>query len=192
MALPSSGVITFNDVRTETSQSSFTSYAMSGWTYGYGTAFCAGAGIVYSPINILSSGSRWDTSGKRITLSNLSMSAWYGYDHSLYIPLNVTGTLYQHADAAAICYPSTMLPIEVGTTSVTLSVNLSGSSDYNESLIIYYGKPWYSNGSTGGAPPATILVNAGTGNINTTYTINYTYNSASGSKIYCVLQNACP
>jgi len=192
MALPSSGVITFNDVRTETSQSSFTSYAMSGWTYGYGTAFCAGAGIVYSPINILSSGSRWNTSGKRITLSNLSMSAWYSYDHSLYIDTGVTGTLYQHADAAAICYPSTMLPIEVGTANTTLSINLSGSSDYNESLIIYYGKPWYSNGSTGGAPPATILVNAGTGNINTTYTVNLTYNSASGSKIYCVLQNACP
>jgi hypothetical protein len=169
-----------------------TSYAMSGWTYGQGSFFCAGSGITYSPINILSSGSRWNTSGKRITLSNLSMSAWYGYDHTLYIPTGVTGTLYPHADAAAICYPTTMLPIEVGTSNATYSINISGSSDYNESLVIFYGKPWYVNGSTAGAPPATILVNAGTGNINTTYNINYTYNSASGSRLYCVLLSACP
>lgn len=192
MALPSSGIITFNDVRTETSQSSFTTYAMSGWTYGLGGGFCAGSGIVHSPINILSSGSRWNTSGKKITLSNLSMSAWYSYDHTLYIPTGVTGTLYQHADAAAICYPTTMLPIEVGTSNATYSINISGSSDYNESLVIFYGKPWYVNGATAGSPPATILVNAGTGNINTTYTINYTYNASSGSKLYCVLLNACP
>jgi len=192
MALPGSGQITFNDVRTEMSQSSMTSYAMSGWTYGQGSFFCAGSGITYSPINILSSGSRWNTSGKRITLSNLSMSAWYGYDHTLYIPTGVTGTLYPHADAAAMCYPTTMLPIEVGTSNATYSINISGSSDYNESLVIFYGKPWYVNGSTAGAPPATILVNAGTGNINTTYNINYTYNSASGSRLYCVLLSACP
>ena len=191
MALPSSGVITFNDVRTETSQSSFTSYAMGGWTYGQGTTYEGGVGIIYSPINILSSGSRWNTSGKRITLSSLSMSAWYSYDHSLYIPTGVTGTLYQHADAAAVCYPTTMLPIEVGTTNATLSINISGSPDYNETLVIYYGKPWYSNGTSAGSPPATAL-GYGTGNINTTFTVNYTYNSASGSKLYFVLQDACP
>ena len=192
MALPSSGQIAFSDVRTEMSQSSMTSYAMSGWTYGDSNFFCGGAGILYSPINILSSGSRWNTSGKKITLSNLSMSAWYGYDHTLSIPTGVTGTLYQHADAAAICYPTTMLPIEVGTSNATYSINISGSADYNESLVIFYGKPWKVDGSLAGAPPATILVNAGGGNINTTYTVNYTYNSTSGSLIYCVLLNACP
>ena len=52
MSLPSSGQIAFSDVRTEMSQSSMTSYAMSGWTWGYNVNF---GSPVYTPINVLSS-----------------------------------------------------------------------------------------------------------------------------------------
>ena len=192
MALPSSGVITFNDVRTETSQSSFTSYAMGGWTYGSSNGNNIGVGPnTYAPINILSSVSRWDTSGKRITLSNLSMSAWYGYDHNLSVPTGVTGTLYQHANAAAACDPQTMLPIELGTSNATFSINISGSADYNEVLSVIYGKPWAVGGGNAYSGFQEIYYNGG-GTINTSFNYNYTYNAASGSKIYVVLWGACP
>ena len=147
MALPSSGIITFNDVRTEMSQSAKNSYAMSGWTWGLGETDCAGYGILYAPINILSSGSRFSESNQ-LNISNLSMSAWYNYDHNLYIGSDVTGTLYQHADASDQCYPATMLPIELGTTNATFSINISGTLSTNERLTIFYGKRWRSD-STG-------------------------------------------
>jgi hypothetical protein len=189
MALPSSGQISFNDVRTETSQSAKNSYAMSGWTWGLGDTFCGGYGILYAPINVLSSGSRFSESSP-LNLSNLSMSAWYNYDHNLYIGLDVTGTLYPHADVNDQCFPTTMLPIELGTTNTTFSINISGTlSVASELLIVTYGKPWRNDAT--GPIPSTVILTVGT-NINTSFDYNYTYDSNVGSKIYCVLLSACP
>jgi hypothetical protein len=149
MALPSSGQISFNDVRTETSQSAKNSYAMSEWTWGMGGGNCSGVGIKYAPINVLSSGSRFSISSP-LQLSNLSMSAWYSYDHNLYIPTEVTGTLYSHADYTDKPCPTTMLPIELGTTNSTFSINISGSTTIGETVIVFYGKPWRNNADDAG------------------------------------------
>jgi hypothetical protein len=191
MALPSSGIISFNDVRVEVSQSAKAPYAMSGWTWGLGDgAFCGGYvnGIIYAPINVLSSGSRFSESSP-LQLSNLSMSAWYNYDHNLYIGLDVTGTLYQHADASDQCYPATMLPIEVGTTNATFSINISGSPTTNEVLLVTYGKPW-NNAGTGAGYSYFIYATSGTESISFSYV--HTYDSNAGSKLYFTLLNACP
>jgi hypothetical protein len=188
MALPGSGQISFNDVRTEMSQSAKNSYAMGEWTWGLGENDCADYGIRYTPINVLSSGSIFSESNP-LQLSNLSMSAWYNYDRNLYIPTGVTGTLYQHANAGSQCFPTSMLPIELGTTNATFSINVSGTLTTNERLTIFYGKPW-RNDATG--PFASQAIATISTDINTTYTFNYTYDSAVGSKIYCVLLGACP
>lgn len=189
MALPASGQISFDNVRTEMSQSAKTSYATSGWTWGL-TGGNLGSDGNYAPINVLSSGSRFSESSP-LNLSNLSMSAWYNYDHNLYIELDVTGTLYQHANAANVCFPSTMLPIELGINDATFSINISGSSDAGEILHVVYGKPWLNNGGSAFGTYTTIFESSFFP-ITTSFDYNYTYNADSGSKIYCVLTNACP
>jgi len=193
MALPGSGVISFNDVRVETSQSIKAPYEMGKWTWGGGspTIVCFGIGYEgYAPINILSSGSRFSQSSPLLH-QNLSMSAWYDYDHSLYIGLDVTGTLYQHANAASPCYPSTMLIINVGTADITLSLNISGSVDYNGNVLaVYYGIPWNNDGSVN--YKQSIYSSGGDNILTSSFYIPYTYNSTSGSKLYFVLANACP
>jgi hypothetical protein len=195
MALPSSGQISFNDVRVEVSQSAKVPYEMSGWTFGKGSAFnfCGGYinGITYAPINVLSSGSRFSQSNPLIR-SNLSMSAWYNYDHTPYIELNTTGTLYQHADPLLQCYPTTMLVLEAGTTNVTLSINISGSPTTNEYLLVTYGKPWTNTG-TGISGATAVYSNyyESVLYITASFFYNYTYNSDSGSKLYFVLLGAC-
>ena len=135
MALPGSGVISFNDVRTEMSQSAKSPYNMSGWVAGPNSGNIGAGVATYTPINILSSGSRWSLTN-RLAKSNLSMSAWYGYDRTLSIPLNVTGTLYNHASSASsFDYQgsSTMLILDAGTSNATYSINISGSySSYDD------------------------------------------------------------
>ena len=197
MALPASGQISFNDVRVEVSQSAKAPYEMSGWTFGRGSSFsfCGGyinGGVTYAPINVLSSGSRFSESSP-LQLSNLSMSAWYNYDHTPYIGLDVTGTLYQHADPAYQCYPTTMLIVEVGTTNATLSLNISGSPYTNEYLLVTYGKPWTNTGVTSSGVEAVYSNWFNSGLIITTsFDYNYVYNSNVGSKLYFVLLGACP
>jgi hypothetical protein len=189
MALPASGQISFNDVRVEVSQSEASSYAMSEWTWGLGRSNCSGIGIKNAPINVLSSGSRFSESSP-LNLSNLSMSAWYNYDHNLYIPTEVTGTLYSHADYADQLCPTTMLPIELGTTNSTFSINISGSTTTIESIIVFYGKPWRNNADdAGGSFPASTVVVANA--TTTSFQYNYTYNASSGSKLYVVCFGAC-
>jgi hypothetical protein len=193
MALPSSGVITFNDVRIEVSQSAKAPYEMGKWTWGGGspTIVCFGIGYEgYAPINVLSSGSRFSESSPLLH-QDLSMSAWYNYDHNLYIGLDVTGTLYQHASATSYCYPSTMLVVDVGTTDTTLSLNISGTQDYGSVLGIFYGIPWNNDGSTN-YKTSIIFGNGGYPTITSSLDYNYVYNSDSGSKLYFVIANACP
>jgi len=191
MALPGSGTISLSQSRSEMSQSALDSYSLTYWTFGYSGGNNVGVGPNnYAPVNILSSGSRWSPT-KKIILANLSMSVWYGYDHNIYIPTDVTGTLYQHADAAGLCYPQTMLPIDLGTSDTTYSINISGSGDYNEILSVIYGKPWAVNGGSSFAGYQEIYQST-VGFITTSLNYNYTYNASSGSKIYVVLWGACP
>jgi hypothetical protein len=191
MALPASGPISMSMVRTEMSQSSMINYAMGGWTWGEANIFICGgvADIIYSgyaPINVLSSGSRFSQSSP-LNLSNLSMSAWYNYDHTAQINTGITGTLYQHADNTDKAYPASMLIIELGTSNTTYTINISGSTLYNEDIYIFYGKPWSSNGLSFLNFYQLIYYNAGP--INYKFNYNYVYNAASGSKLYCVLAN---
>jgi hypothetical protein len=192
MALPASGPISMSMVRTETSQSSMVNYAIGGWTWGEATIACAGIGVGgyysgYAPINVLSSGSRFSESSP-LNLSNLSMSAWYNYNHTAQINTGITGTLYQHADVTDKWYPTSMLIIELGTSNTTYSINISGSSLYNEYVYVFYGKPWSNTGGTY-TIPLDQLIYQGLGNINASINYNYTYNVSSGSKLYCVLAN---
>ena len=188
MALPSSGVITFNDVRTEMSQSAKSPYSMAGWTGGANDGNIGAGVATYTPINILSSGSRWSLTN-RLAKSNLSMSAWYGYNRTLSIPLDVTGTLYPHtSDSFGYQGSSTMLIVDAGTSNATFSINISGSySSYDEDqkcLTIWYGKPWENDGvGTGSAVYTNVTCNPYS-SVNTVVTYNYTYDSNKGQYLY--------
>lgn len=191
MALPGSGTIAFSDVRTEMSQSSLSSYSMRGWTGGRNSANIGVGTLTYSPINILSSGSRW-TLASRMPNTSLSTAAWYGYDHTLNIPLDVTGTLYTHmapisGDGQYSTYNTSMLIVDAGTTSTTMSIHTSGSADYaEENMCIFYGKPWTN---TGTGTPNTTVVSQGTIQ-NVSFDYNYTYDSAKGRYLYFVITYA--
>jgi hypothetical protein len=192
MPLPASGPISMSMVRTETSQSSMINYAMGGWTWGEATIFsCAGLTYTgYAPINVLSSGSRF-TQNSKLPLLNLSMSAWYQYTHSAEIPVEITGSLYQHADVAYKNNPSSMIVIELGTANATYSINISGSSENGEEVYIIYGRPWKVDGGSNALEPSQVVYNGiGASVINTSFNYNYLYNASSGSKLYCILANA--
>jgi hypothetical protein len=212
MPLPSSGQITFDNVRVETSQSAFTSYAFSGWASGYNSG-CLGAGNAnYAPINLLSSGSRYSTSSA-YTIP-IKLSDWYSYNHTVSIPIDTTASLYSHWGANINYFPCTytsMIPVDVGTSNATLNLNISGSAITSSvgdtgCWMIFYGKPWNVNGSSN----ATVLGNCSnfvysggatliaSGSIrdpvNTTITYNYTYDVAVGNYIYYVVvrtSNGC-
>jgi hypothetical protein len=191
MALPGSGPLSMSMIRTETSQSSMINYAMGGWTWGEASIFsCGGLSYTgYAPINILSSGSIFNESS-RLPLLNLSMSAWYQYNHSAEIPTAITGSLYQHANVLYKNYPSSMIVIELGTTNTTYSINISGSSENNENVFIIYGRPWKVDGGYDLINSDKIVYNGfGLGTVNTSFNYNYVYNAASGSKLYCILAN---
>jgi len=192
MPLPASGPISMSMVRTETSQSSMINYAMGGWTWGEATVFsCVFVTYTgYAPINVLSSGSRF-TQNSKLPLLNLSMSAWYEYTHSAEIPVEVTGSLYQHANITYKNNPSSMIVIELGTSNVTYSINISGSSENNEEVYIIYGRPWKVDGGSNELSSDKIVYNGGlVTSINTSFNYNYVYNASSGSKLYCILANA--
>jgi len=208
MALPSSGQISFNDVRTEMSQSVTSNYEMSGWTGGLNYI----EGTAFTPINILSSGSRWyDTNNPnpvKLSTENLKISDWYNYDRSLYLNADITGTLYPHMQQyySTAYYSQTMIPYYIGTENKTIKIQWSGSlaSDtYNIYTIdAWYGKPWYNNGSMiyGGQggdfyndtyrTHVTWSYNSDaifTQSFNFSYDWSYTYNSNKGDYLYIVL-----
>jgi hypothetical protein len=195
MALPSSGQISFNDVRTEMSQSATTNYSFYSWAGGEYNYFSSSGAQNYAPINLLSSGSRFSESSPLST--PLSMSKWYSYDHTAYIGLDTTASLYQHSNYN--CNPSSMIIIDAGTTDTTLTINISGSGfGYGYGCwVLFYGKPWTSNATNGSVISGCACVNAGgaivissgssTVDINTAITYSYTYNAATGSKLYFVL-----
>jgi hypothetical protein len=193
MSLPGSGQISFDDVRVEMSQSLLSNYSIREWAGGRNSSNVGVGTLSFSPINILSSGSRFSESS-RMSNTNLSPSAWYGYDHTLNIPLNVTGTLYTHmepvsGDGQYSIYNTSVLIVDIGTTSATMSINISGSADYaEETLTVFYGKPWTNTGT--GSPNTSLILQTTIGNYPGTF--NYTYDSAKGQYLYFVLSYAAP
>jgi hypothetical protein len=124
-----------------------------------------------------------------LNLSNLSMSAWYSYDHTLSIDTSVTGTLYQHADVSDQCFPSTMLIMDVGTTDTIYAINISGSFVAGEEIYVYYGKPWNNTGASG-TGSATFITKSYSSDMSFNY--DYVYNASSGSNLYFVMTGGCP
>lgn len=191
MALPSSGQISFNDVRIEMSQSAKTDYAFGEWAKGYNELYDASwtAGK-YAPINVLSSGSRFSLANRLTT--PLSMSAWYSYNHTASITSSVTGTLYLHWNSISDCYASTMLIMDVGTTNTTYSINISGSQDYAEWVYGWYGKPWKVDGSDGTSSLSIPILTGSILNEHKIFDYNYTYDSNKGRFLYFIVGNSCP
>lgn len=157
--------------------------------------FTALSGSITSPpplaitITDLGSVPRFSESNQLI-LSNLSMSAWYSYDHTLSIDTSVTGSLYQHADVGSGCYPSTMLIMDVGTTDTTYVINISGSGvGAGELIYVYYGKPWNNTGASG-TGSITFITRSYDNPMSFNY--DYTYNADSGSNLYFVMIGGCP
>jgi hypothetical protein len=198
MALPGSGAIAFSNVRTEMSQSAVSPYPFSRWVCG--NYFYDGF-PVHAPINLLSSGSRFSESSS-LYFSNLSLSAWYGYNHSAYVGLNTTTSLYPHfAGYIGVTLASSMTVIDLGTSNATYSINISGSSSGNGGggyWVMYYGKPWSNNGDSGttlftgdvpynSATATPIASGSLASGYNTTVTYNYTYDSNKGQYLYAVI-----
>jgi len=203
MSLPVSGQISFDDVRVEMSQS----LIPTTFSYGYSTADWTSGNYfydgypVYTPINLLSSGSIFSESSP-LYFQDLSMSAWYGYSHTAYVGLNTTTSLYPHfAGFIGITYASSMTVIDLGVSNATYNINISGSSSGNGGSgywVMYYGKPWSNNGTydallfTGAVPYNSVTATPiASGSLqysyNNTITYNYTYNSNKGQYLYAVL-----
>ena len=194
MPLPGSAQISFDDVRVEMSQSLLSNYSIRKWAGGRNSGNVGVGTLSFTPINIQSSGSRFSESS-HMSNTNLSPSAWYGYDHTPSIALNVTGTLYTHmvpvsGDEQYTEYNTSMLVVDIGATNATMSINVSGSIDYtNEHLFIFYGKPWTNSGT--GTPDSTLIDSNNLGN-NPVYSFNYnyTYDSNKGQYLYFVIAYA--
>ena len=199
----------FDNQRTEASQSTISNYSFALWAQGYnadwtgsgtGSYTFGGTTQVYAPINVLSSGSLFTVSNF-LTLNNfLTLSAWETYDGNLNIGLDVTRTLYQHASFSLVSgginfgsTPSSMLLVDIGTTSGYLNINISGSSSFSDlnypTVKVYYGKPWQTNGSSGTGSSTFVTSFSSPGSMSFDY--NYTYNSTSGSYLYFILLNGC-
>ena len=193
MALPSSGQISFNDVRVETSQSLAPKYNIGDWTAGawLSESFATNR---FAPINLVSSGSRFATSSRFNPYSDNDLSSWYGYSHfdTMSEDQVYSGDyLYTHT-LTNHCYPSSMIPVDIGTTNKVVYITISGSSDaLYENVYVYYGKPWESNGT--GSGNWQFITASGhffppyTGDINMEFGWDYKYTASLGQNIYFVI-----
>jgi hypothetical protein len=190
MALPSSGQISFSDVRTEMEQTSVSSYAFSNWAIGLGIY---DGSPYYTPINVHSG-----NSGKYDTNTPFNLNQWKGYDRSLnYASDGTQRDLYFSIPSTVLCYPSSMIVFDLGTTSETKSIYVSGSAaDFSLSLNIalWHGKPWDSSaGSPGGAHLIWIdSPNQFSRGVDTTVNYSYTYGTSNGQYLYAVIYGNCP
>lgn len=194
MPLPSSGQISFSGSRVEFSQSLAPKYTMSDWTSGAHISGSFYSTNVYAPVNLLSTGSRFSTSVAYQPYLNNSMSLWYGYNHFLTMSdsdFTPGENLYTHT-AANHCYPSSMIPVDVGTTNKIVYITISGSADYvAENVYVVYGKPWEINGTGSGA--VQLITASGhyfppyTGKINLEFEWDYKYTASMGQYIYFVI-----
>ena len=175
MALPGSGTISMDMIRIELGVPSQSPFGLNEARSG-----------TYAAINP-------NSTYKPPSSGTVSLSDWYGYNHTLNIPLNVTGTLYTHmapvsGDGQGSIYNTSMLIVDVGTTSATMSINISGSGDYaEENVWVFYGKPWTNTGT--GSPNVTYI---GGDNLSGYYPFNYnyTYDSAKGQYLYFIISYA--
>jgi len=85
-----------------------------------------------------------------------------------------------------------MIPVDIGTTNGTVYISISGSADYlYENVVVYYGKPWESNGT--GSGNWQLITASGhfyppyTGDINLEFDWNYKYTASLGQYIYFVI-----
>lgn len=194
MALPSSGQISFNDVRIEFSQSAAPKYNMSDWTAGawLSESFATNR---FAPVNLISSGSIFNTGSRFTPYLNNSMSVWYGYNHFITMSEDASFTgdyLYTHTGNNH-CYPSSMIPVDIGTTNKIVYITISGSADYlYENVFVFYGKPWESNGTTGSFNYQFITASGHfyppyNGNINMEFAWDYRYTASLGQYVYFVI-----
>lgn len=193
MSLPSSGQISFNDVRVEFSQSIAPNYNIGDWTAGawLSQSFAYNR---FAPVNIVSSASRFSTSSRFNPYSNNDLSSWYGYNHFATMSEDAFNTgdyLYVHTGLNH-CYPSSMIPVDIGTTNKIVYITISGSADYlYENVLVIYGKPWESNGT--GSGNYQLITASGhfyppyTGDINMEFSWNYKYTASLGQYIYFVI-----
>lgn len=193
MSLPSSGQISFNDARVEFSQSLAPKYTMSDWTAGawISESFATNT---YAPVNLISSGSRFSTSSRFNPYSNNDLSSWYAYNHFATMSEDTFYTgdyLYIHTGLNH-CYPSSMIPVDVGTTNKIVYITISGSADHlYENVYVFYGKPWESNGT--GSGTYQLITASGhffppyTGDINMEFTWDYRYTASLGQYVYFVI-----
>lgn len=192
MALPSSGQISFSNVRTETSQSSMTQYTFGGWVKGaknFSVPDAYTTSQTYAPINVLSSGSRFSVSTEYS--SPYELSDWYSYNHTANIPTEVTGTLYMHVSPYDCQIPQSMLLIDAGTGETQYNINISGSMDGANYWYLYYGRPWTNIGTYDNTGSA-IYITGGSGNPNLSFTYEYSYDPALGQYLYLVMEGVCP
>lgn len=190
MALPSTGQILFSDVRTEMAQTTTPNYFIGDWGRGL-ASYPYVEGTQFAPINVHSS-----NSGKYSTGVPMSLNTWHGYNHTLnYASDGTNRSLFFSFSPGIFCYPSSMIVFDAGTTSKTYDLTISGSATdftYVNYIIAWYGKPWVSDGSGLGSATA-LYTNFIQGNaLNTTQTINYTYDSNKGQYIYVTIYGNCP
>ena len=184
MALPSSGQIKASDFRTEMGQTGKSDYSIG----AFASSPWNGNGLFYTPINIHTS-----NAGRYATNNPIAFSNYYSYDNSLnYSPADTFRDMV--VNWAGVCYSSTMLIFDGGTSNTTYDITISGSAanfsgiDY---VRVYYSQPWNSSGTTTGsyAPIHEAYVNQSA--YNNTFTYTYTYDSNRGSKIYIVATAGC-
>lgn len=193
MALTGSGQISFNDVRTEMSQSAHTIYDMPSFSIGYANVYGGEGEVVYTPINVHSSNSGNYTT----TSNNIAISDFYGYDMTLTYPIGSTRQdLFFNVEPSGLCNPSAMIVFDAGTTNRTLELEFSGSADdftLVDTAVIYYGKPWKNDGSEIPANASVIMSdNTLISGMNYSSSYSYVYNADSGSNIYFVIYGICP
>jgi len=199
MALPGSGQISFDNVRVEFSQSLAPKYTMSDWTAGAWASQSFGFSDVitnrYSPVNLTPWDSRFpfNTASRFDPYLNNDVSFWYDYNHTTASidDWSGGGDLYTHT-GQNYCYPSTMFPVTVGTSSGVLYIEISGSADYYiENVYAFYGKPWGNNGITSGS--YQLITASGhdffpyTGDVNLAFEWDYNYSASLGDTIYFVI-----
>lgn len=188
MSLPSSGSISYGNIRTEMSQSGVSNYSAGGFEWGdeYSTPW-------YAPVNVGSA--PWVNRTTKLDHLNFSASYWYNYNHLAATDASTgTASLFQHADSTQWCFPSSMVALDMGTSNQTITINLSGShACYGGNVEVWYGKPWSVNGNSGSANfNATFITGFYGCDVTQSFSYSYIYDASKGTNLYFVLLNECP
>lgn len=173
MALPSSGQISYGDIRTETITTARNSYsiAKAAWTSGSYTL------LEYPAINMGS------TSKPNIN-QPATVSEWYGYDHTY--ALSVPGTGSNLASRSPNTPYSDMYVFDLGTTNGTVDITLRRVNSSANTIQISgeYGYPYDTSGNAVGGPGGTLFSSGLINSSTYTTSFTYTYNAGYGQKMY--------